>query len=165
MTQYNTERSQTIFIKLRTGGTTPQSIPMIHTLSSALILLAQNKLAYKVTAGLHSPVPYFNRSVNAQMHGYLNVLFASIFSVFFGINDSCSLSKTNSDIQKILQTLDYSHIKIVDDSVSISIDDFSFSVSHKQLSEFRKKYFKGIGTCDFLEPIDLFLKNSFYLYE
>lgn len=157
--QFNEIKQNKISIKIRTGGITPQSIPTIETLTNTFLLLAKHSLSFKVTAGLHVPVPNFNQTVNAQMHGFLNVIFSSFFAFFYDLyfqKSSCSIKQT---IAALLQSIDYSNCRIQNEGVSVFINDKEMFFSNKTISVFRENYFKGIGTCDFFEPIDLLFEN------
>lgn len=147
--KYNSLYGNKIFIKLRTGGTTPESIPNTLLLSEVIHDLSKFLLPFKVTAGLHVPVPNFNKDVNAKMHGFLNVMLSSMLAYIKEISIS--------SIEDILNNLNYEHLKAEDNALTILIPFDSTKkiiLSLSKISEFRKKYFKGIGTCDFMEPIE-----------
>lgn len=159
ISKYNSFHSQKISIKLRTGGITAESIPSAEKLSDVFLLLSQYKLPFKVTAGLHVPIPNFNPHVNANMHGFLNVIFSSMFSFFSDVFIQKSSFQIKDMLEKILISLNYSNIKLQYDQISFYLDNKEFVFSKKMIFDFRKNYFKGIGTCDFFEPIDLLCKN------
>jgi hypothetical protein len=62
--------------KVRTGGTTAQAFPDDQTLANCLVTLAQARLAFKCTAGLHHAVRYRAADTGFEHHGFLNVLLA-----------------------------------------------------------------------------------------
>jgi hypothetical protein len=62
--------------KVRTGGTTAQAFPDDQTLASCLVTLAQARLAFKCTAGLHHAVRHRAADTGFEHHGFLNVLLA-----------------------------------------------------------------------------------------
>jgi hypothetical protein len=62
--------------KLRTGGTTANAFPDDQTLANCLVTLAQARLAFKCTAGLHHAVRHRAADTGFEHHGFLNVLLA-----------------------------------------------------------------------------------------
>jgi len=62
--------------KVRTGGTTAQAFPDDQTLADCLVTLAQARLAFKCTAGLHHAVRHRAADTGFEHHGFLNVLLA-----------------------------------------------------------------------------------------
>jgi len=63
--------------KVRTGGTTAQAFPDDQTLADCLVTLAQARLAFKCTAGLHHAVRHRAADTGFEHHGFLNVLLAA----------------------------------------------------------------------------------------
>jgi hypothetical protein len=62
--------------KVRTGGTTAAAFPDDQTLANCLVTLAQARLAFKCTAGLHHAVRHRAADTGFEHHGFLNVLLA-----------------------------------------------------------------------------------------
>jgi len=62
--------------KVRTGGATAQAFPDDQTLANCLVTLAQARLAFKCTAGLHHAVRHRAADTGFKHHGFLNVLLA-----------------------------------------------------------------------------------------
>jgi hypothetical protein len=62
--------------KVRTGGTSAQAFPDDQTLANCLVTLAQARLAFKCTAGLHHAVRHRAADTGFEHHGFLNVLLA-----------------------------------------------------------------------------------------
>ncbi len=62
--------------KVRTGGTTAGAFPDDQTLANCLVTLAQARLAFKCTAGLHHAVRHRAADTGFEHHGFLNVLLA-----------------------------------------------------------------------------------------
>jgi hypothetical protein len=63
--------------KLRTGGVTAEAFPDEQTLARCLVLLADQRLAFKCTAGLHHAVRHRAADTGFEHHGFLNVLLAA----------------------------------------------------------------------------------------
>ena len=64
--------------KLRTGGVTAEAFPDEQTLARSLVLLADQRLAFKCTAGLHHAVRHRADDTGFEHHGFLNVLLAVV---------------------------------------------------------------------------------------
>ena len=62
--------------KVRTGGITAGAFPDDQTLADCLVTLAQARLAFKCTAGLHHAVRHRAAGTGFEHHGFLNVLLA-----------------------------------------------------------------------------------------
>ena len=62
--------------KVRTGGNTAKAFPDDQTLADCLVTLAQARLAFKCTAGLHHAVRHRAADTGFEHHGFLNVLLA-----------------------------------------------------------------------------------------
>jgi hypothetical protein len=63
-------------IKLRTGGTTSATFPDERTLAGALVALAEQRVPFKCTAGLHHAIRHRAADTGFEHHGFLNVLLA-----------------------------------------------------------------------------------------
>lgn len=74
------------FAKVRTGGLTPDAIPLSPLVADFLCAAAARRIPFKATAGLHHPVrrvrplTYALDSPQATMHGFLNVFVAAAFA-------------------------------------------------------------------------------------
>ncbi len=63
--------------KLRTGGTTKEAFPDEATLAACLAELAERRIPFKCTAGLHHAVRHTDASTGFEHHGFLNALLAT----------------------------------------------------------------------------------------
>ncbi len=66
--------------KLRTGGTIAAAFPTTAQVAEILVAGAAQDVPMKFTAGLHHPVRQYHASVDAKMHGFLNVFGAGILA-------------------------------------------------------------------------------------
>lgn len=62
--------------KLRTGGVVAGAFPDEQTLARCLVALAEERLPFKCTAGLHHAVRHRAEDTGFEHHGFLNVLLA-----------------------------------------------------------------------------------------
>src|SRR5262249_31431140 len=73
--------NQTAFgYKLRTGGVTADAFPSSIQIARAILASTKHHVPIKFTAGLHHPMRRFRDEVKTEMHGFLNVLGAGVFS-------------------------------------------------------------------------------------
>ncbi len=63
--------------KLRTGGVTAAAFPDEQLLADCLATLAEHRMAFKCTAGLHHAVRHTAEDTGFEHHGFLNVLLAT----------------------------------------------------------------------------------------
>jgi hypothetical protein len=72
--------------KFRTGGVTPESIPVPADLARGLAACAAARVPFKATAGLHHPfrsfrpLTYAADAPQALMHGFVNLFLAAAFA-------------------------------------------------------------------------------------
>lgn len=65
-------------IKARTGGLEPVAFPGVPALASFIYECLALDLPLKMTAGLHHPLPIHDEATGGDMHGFLNVLCATV---------------------------------------------------------------------------------------
>lgn len=133
--------------KLRTGGVSSSAFPDTAQLSQRILSLAQARVPFKATAGLHHPLPgnyrltYEPNSAVGTMHGFLNVA--------------------------VLAALAYQQALPLDGAVALltetSITPFQFSetglgwrdrtLSLEDIGVARQQFFRSLGSCSLQEPI------------
>lgn len=67
-----------IGFKLRCGGLDASAFPSCEQVADALWHCLDAGIPFKATAGLHHPLPRFDASVQARMHGFVNVFLAGV---------------------------------------------------------------------------------------
>src|SRR5688572_21521957 len=125
--------------KLRTGGVTAEAFPSSAQIATALVAAAKNGVAIKFTAGLHHPVRLFHDSVQTKMHGFLNVLGASVLA-----------AEHHWSEQQTIEMLDDESPA----SFSFAEDFFAWrewKMSTARIAELRKLV-TSLGSCSFDEP-------------
>lgn len=131
------------FAKIRTGGLKPEAIPPVSDVAAFINACADYKLAFKATAGLHHPIraeyalTYEPDAPRAVMHGFLNVLMASMFAW-----------QGERQIEPILAELD-AHNFYFDDHAHWK----NQSIDTKQIRDGRSNFMHAIGSCSFEEPV------------
>ena len=127
--------------KARTGGLTAKDYPtaaeVAHFIHGAVAL----DLSFKLTAGLHYPLPRVDRETGAQMHGFLNVLSACGFALEHDMSrkelEQVLLSNSTTDWK-------FEEKKITWRKYAITLDDIDDS----------RDLFWSIGSCSFQDALD-----------
>jgi hypothetical protein len=132
--------------KIRMGGVQPEAFPTVPGVASMLKILADLKLPFKATAGLHHPLrslhplTYVPQSPTRVMHGFVNLCCAAALLYFGGdVEDArCVLGEEDSTAWQINRD---------------SIQWRDRSRSTEELATIRRQFFISIGSCSFDEPI------------
>jgi hypothetical protein len=125
--------------KLRTGGVIASAFPSAIQIARALVAAIEHRVPIKFTAGLHHPVRQFHPSVQAKMHGFLNVLGAGVLA-----------AEHKWDVQQVARMLE-------DESASsFAFDDEKFSWNEWEIATERiqqhRQLVTSFGSCSFDEP-------------
>ncbi len=129
--------------KVRTGGVKPEAIPSITAVADFIRTCADQRLAFKATAGLHHPVraehalTYEPDAPRAVMHGFLNVFVAAALAWHGDRNLEPVLTET--------------------DPTAFRFDDRAHwrdrSLSAEQVRDARTNFAHAFGSCSFEEPV------------
>ncbi len=132
--------------KIRMGGVLPETFPTVSGTATMLKLLADLKLPFKATAGLHHPMrslhplTYEPQSPTSVMHGFVNLCCAATLLSFGGDVE---------DAQHVLGEENSTAWQVNGDAIRWR--DRSWSA--EQLATIRRQFFISIGSCSFEEPI------------
>jgi hypothetical protein len=125
--------------KLRTGGVTADAFPNSVQIAGALLAATQQHVPIKFTAGLHHPLRRFREEVGTQMHGFLNVLGASVLA-----------AEHHWDEGQIVQMLED------EQTASFSFEETIFAWREWEMTaeriHARRKFVTSFGSCSFDEP-------------
>ena len=132
--------------KIRMGGVVPESFPTVPAIAPMLKALAELRLPFKATAGLHHPMrsmhllTYEPQSPTSIMHGFVNLCCAAALLYFGG------------DVEEA------QHLLADEDPTAWHVNANSLrwrdrSWSTEQLATLRRQFFISIGSCSFDEPI------------
>ncbi len=144
-------------VKARTGGLTADDFPSVEALAQFIAACAAARIPFKATAGLHHPLRGWQTlpdGSSIKMHGFLNVALAAAFAYGYGA--------TAAEIASILQidtpdALIFSAQEIICHSPLWSQEpELSTVAGHlplEILANVRSRYFLGIGSCSFEEPL------------
>ncbi len=118
--------------KLRTGGTTATAFPDEQTLAACLKVLADRRVPFKCTAGLHHAVRHSAADTGFEHHGFLNVLLAI---------GAASGGAGQADVAKVLAERDPVAVAgQIGDLDGLDADDIRY-------------LFTSFGTCSTDEPV------------
>jgi hypothetical protein len=132
--------------KIRMGGVVPEAIPSVSDVAQMLKALADLRLPFKATAGLHHPLrsrqalTYNPQSPTGTMHGFVNLSCAAAL-LFFGGDVE--------EARRLLAEEDPAAWEIRTDSLRWRKQDWTAD----QIATIRRDFFLGIGSCSFEEPI------------
>jgi hypothetical protein len=118
--------------KLRTGGVTADAFPDEQTLARCLFVLADQRLPFKCTAGLHHAVRHRADETGFEHHGFLNVLLA------------VSAALEGADVQDVASVLaDQDANRVASGVGDLSPDSAADA----------RSLFTSFGTCSTDEPV------------
>ena len=133
--------------KIRTGGTTQDAFPSIPELVRFLSCCVKHSVPFKVTAGLHHPLrgiyplSYEAQSDCTLMHGYVNVILASILLHHGGevAEASALLGDTSAaNFQFTREQISWRHLNF----------------TKQQIIQVREDLMVSFGSCSFVEPLE-----------
>lgn len=133
-------------VKVRMGGVTPEAFPSVDQVAVMLEALAERRIPFKATAGLHHPVraprrlAYEPESPVAMMHGFLNVICTAALLYFGGEVD---------DAIRLLSEEDRKAWQVTPEAIAWR----SIRWSAEELRRVRQEFMMGFGSCSFEEPI------------
>lgn len=133
-------------VKIRMGGVVADAIPAVTDVAQMLQAMAELRLPFKATAGLHHPLrsrqslTYQPQGPQGIMHGFVNLCCAAMI-LFFGGN--CR------EAQTLLEERDPSAWRIA--SGALQWHDRAWTAD--QITDMRRRYLISIGSCSFEEPI------------
>lgn len=126
--------------KIRCGGVTAEAFPSSEELAAFLRAALEENVAFKATAGLHHPVRHRDAQTGFTMHGFLNILAATIF-----IRDGL----LDDEVVEILEERDEKAFVLAPDSFSWRHRNASLH----QIQVARSSGFVSYGSCSIEEPV------------
>lgn len=127
-------------LKIRCGGLDAMDFPTTREVAAFIAAAADEGLHFKATAGLHHPVRHYDERSGHTMHGFLNLLAATVFA-------------SRLDIDAL------EPIVAEEDPAAFVFDDESFAWRDERatiddIRATRRSAFVGYGSCSFDEPVD-----------
>lgn len=128
-------------LKFRTGGLTASAVVSAEVLAHAFWLAQQQRVPFKLTAGLHLAMRHFDPAVGTNVFGFLNVFSAAV------LGWTHQLSETELKLlleEKSANALEFSSEGLAWKNYKASITD---------IRNVRSIGLKSFGSCSFYEPI------------
>jgi hypothetical protein len=133
-------------VKLRMGGVVADTFPPAEMVATMLQALADRRVPFKATAGLHHPIrsrhafTYEPDSPSGAMHGFLNLSCAAALLYRGGDLSQAIL---------LLEEQDPHAWQVTPDGIAWR----SFRWSTEDLRSMREKFLTSFGSCSFTEPM------------
>lgn len=140
--QFNLSEPACACLKFRTGGLTAAAIVAPEKLAHAFRLTAQQRVPFKLTAGLHLALRHFDSAVGTDVFGFLNVFAAAVLA------RTANLSET--EIQLLLEEKSPQAIQFSENGLSWK----NYTASIAEIRQVRTDGLRSFGSCSFREPID-----------
>jgi hypothetical protein len=130
--------SQPAGFKLRCGGVDASAFPSTFQVAAVLATCRQARIPLKLTAGLHHPFRHFDPSLQANMHGFINLFAAGILA-------------PNLDLAQLQEVIDDQNPdNFILDSTGLRWQKYSAVTS--TIIKDRHEALISFGSCSFDEP-------------
>ncbi len=128
-------------VKARMGGQDAAAFPPIEQVAHLLQECVNLDLPFKLTAGLHHPLPYLDAELGVTHHGFLNVILTSLLAEVHDLNRRA--------LEKILHATDPASFWFEGDRLGFQ----DWDVELEDI-EIHRDLFSGIGSCSIDEPVE-----------
>jgi hypothetical protein len=121
--------------KLRCGGVVPEAFPSVQEVAAFIVAAAgEHRVPMKATAGLHHPLRRRDEKLGVTMHGFLNLLAATV------------LARSGADIAQVERIVESQDVKeLTPGAAGLSVEDVLAAREH---------CFISYGSCSFSEPTE-----------
>ncbi len=127
-------------VKLRTGGLEAAAFPTTDEVAAMIRDCREFGCRWKATAGLHHPLRSYRLEVQATMHGFLNLLVATVLTHAGAI--------PNSELTPLIETTNGAEFDF--DDTGLAWRDRRADLAAIEAA--RRDGFISIGSCSFNEP-------------
>jgi len=139
-----TQRNQDQFgLKLRTGGTEPDSTPSTRDVALFLQVCHAFEIHWKATAGLHHPLRHQNHNQTTDSHGFMNLLMAAVMM---------GSSRFAQSPVLVLSDTDPEHFQFDQRQCSWGLTKDQITADVAAIRRARTRGLCSFGSCDFDEP-------------
>jgi hypothetical protein len=135
-------RTPRVGYKLRCGGVTPAQIPSVARVARVAASCRDARVSLKLTAGLHHPVRGMGRIGGAPMHGFLNVVGASLLAWSGGL--------AGEELEAVVAETDPRAFRLDGEAFGWR----THTVPASEVAHLRRVAVTGLGSCSFTEPSD-----------
>ncbi|MBC8107470.1 MAG: hypothetical protein H7Z14_12830 [Anaerolineae bacterium] len=125
--------------KLRTGGVEASAFPPADQIAYSIVACRDARVPIKFTAGLHHPIRHLNQSVQARMHGFINVFVAGVLAHVHRLDEAKLIPILNDEDSKGFQ-FEKDGLRYKD--LGATIDQI----------EHARRQVMSFGSCSFDEP-------------
>ncbi len=133
--------SEAASAKARTGGLEKSAFPSAAALGGFLKECIDLNLPFKLTAGLHHPIPRDDPQSGGAMHGFLNVITAAALIEEMDLN--------RAEVERILLDRDPRNFAFDDDGIEWRGQNATLdSIGQARM------LFAGFGSCSVREPVE-----------
>lgn len=126
--------------KLRTGGLEAAAFPSCEQVAAVLVACRETQVPFKATAGLHHPLRRPDETVQATMHGFLNVFGGGVLAALRGL--------TETQLAAILEQQDAAYFRFEDGHFRVG----AWAVGADEIARARREAVLSFGSCSFDEP-------------
>lgn len=143
------------YAKVRTGGIVAQAIPGAAELARFLLACRATGVPFKATAGLHHavraayPLTYEPDSPRATLHGFLNLLAASLRAAATGEIDVAGSGEAAAEIVAILEEVEVGAFRFSRRGLAWRHREWP----EREIGAVRRGFFLSFGSCSFSEPV------------
>jgi hypothetical protein len=120
--------------KLRCGGVAADAFPSAHDVAAFVTTAAEHRVPMKATAGLHHPLRRRDEQLGVTMHGFLNLLAATVFA---------RAGADAAQVERIVESEDPNQLR-----------PGASGLSAEDLRAAREQSFISYGSCSFSEPTE-----------
>lgn len=129
-------------LKFRTGGLTADAIVSPAHLARAFRVAQQERIPFKLTAGLHLALRHFDAAVGGELFGFLNTFSAAV------LGWKHELSET--ELRLLLEEKNPAAFELTEQGLKWK----NYQVSIADIRAIRADGLRSFGSCSFHEPID-----------
>jgi hypothetical protein len=137
-------------LKLRCGGVTAADFPDVTQVAFALAACRDAAVPLKATAGLHQPLRHYDESVQATMHGFLNLFGAGILAHTHHL-DHATIAAIVADENPAHFRFD-AHAFVWQTAAHHQVVGHHLVATAPEIREARQKAVLSYGSCSFDEP-------------
>jgi len=129
-------------LKIRCGGLDAAAVPSVESVAAAIAAARDAGLPLKATQGLHHPLRHRDPVLGTVVHGFLNVIAASVLARVHGLGEA--------RIAEIVSEQDASAFAVTSEHLAWR----GLAASAPQIRVARRETVVGFGSCSFAEPRD-----------
>ncbi|HTU18273.1 MAG TPA: hypothetical protein VMG10_09470 [Gemmataceae bacterium] len=126
--------------KLRCGGLDTSAFPSSEQVANALWHCLAAGIPFKATAGLHHPLPRLDASVQARMHGFINVFLAGVLAYAGNLSVR--------QLRSVLEDDNPKHFSFTDKAAGWG----KHRATTAEIAAARHEFVLSFGSCSFDEP-------------